>query len=176
MIFPAAYDLNVTVASTPDGPEITASTALSFRCNVIGGTGVYQYQWSSNCSNDCFVNSQTTQSVARDAIHSTDSGSYTCVVIDNAGNIGRDSVSITVIGKCIRYRSHVQGYLYISFYRYTGTGIYVAGVGHIENNTILHANGGGRLGTLSCLSGAVSPNIGRWIGTDGTDLTNNPGW
>ena len=92
----------MTVVSTPIGPEITAARTLSFRCDVIGGTGVYQYQWSSNCSHDCFVNSQTTQSVVQDALHSTDSGIYTCVVMDDAGNSGSDSVSITVVGMCTR--------------------------------------------------------------------------
>jgi len=104
IFFATAYDLNVTVVSTPIGPEITAARTLSFRCDVTGGTGVYQYQWSSNCSHDCFVNSQTTQSVVQDALHSTDSGIYTCVAMDDAGNSGSDSVGITVIGMCIRFR------------------------------------------------------------------------
>ena len=93
-----ADDLSVSVASMPVGPDINAAEFFSLTCQATGGTGVYTYQWSSK---NCFLNNinPITQTIARDALRSTDSGLYTCTVTDNAGNNGSDSTQVQVIGK-----------------------------------------------------------------------------
>ena len=97
----AADDLSVSVASVPVGPDINAAEFFSLTCQATGGTGVYTYQWSSNCTGNCFLNNinPITQTITRDALRSTDSGLYTCTVTDNAGNNGSDFTQAQVIGK-----------------------------------------------------------------------------
>ena len=95
----SAYELDVSVVSIPDGPQISAASSLALTCQVVGGSGVYFYQWSSTCTLDCFIAGQTTQSVTRDALRSTDSGNHTCAVSDDAGNSGSHSVLVSVTGK-----------------------------------------------------------------------------
>ena len=97
----AADDLSVSIVSMPMGPDINAAEFLSLTCQATGGTGVYTYQWSSNCTGNCFLNNinPITQTITRDALRSTDSGFYTCTVTDNAGNNGSDFTQVQVIGK-----------------------------------------------------------------------------
>ena len=71
-----------------------------------GGTGVYHYHWSGDCSGGCFVTNQTSHIVVGDALHSTDSGVYSCAVIDDAGNTGNNSLAISVRGTVsVEFRS-----------------------------------------------------------------------
>ena len=93
-----ATQLNVTVISIPAGPHIDAAEFLILQCLASGGTGVYSYQWLSNCTGNCFLNGQTSQMVTRDALRSTDSGTHICVVRDGTGNNGSDSTVIEVTG------------------------------------------------------------------------------
>ena len=97
----AAESLDVTIVSVPDGPEIGAAKLLTLTCEAIGGTGVYTYLWSSTCSGSCFLNNnnQNSHMITRDALRSVDSGVYTCIVTDNAGNVGSNSTDIQVVGK-----------------------------------------------------------------------------
>lgn len=97
----AADDLSVFIASMPVGPYINAAEFLFLTCQATGGTGVYTYQWSSNCTGNCILNNinPITQTITRDAVRSTDSGLYTCTVTDNAGNNGSDSTQVQVVGK-----------------------------------------------------------------------------
>ena len=98
-----ADDLSVTIVSTPEGPYIEAADSLSLTCQAIGGTGVYTYQWMSSCTGNCFLNdvNPITQTIARDALRSADSGLYSCLVTDNAGNNGSDSTQIEVVGEIL---------------------------------------------------------------------------
>lgn len=93
------------IVSTPQGPDITAAEALSLTCQAGGGTGVYVYHWSSNCTGNCFINSinPVTQTITRDALRSADSGFYTCTVRDNAGNNGSDAVLVQAVGETAFY-------------------------------------------------------------------------
>ena len=96
-----ADDLSVAIVSTPLGPDINAAESFSLTCQASGGTGLYNYQWLSNCTGNCFLNNinPITQTITRDALRSTDSGIYTCTVTDNAGNNGSDSTQIQVVGE-----------------------------------------------------------------------------
>ena len=101
MIQFAADPISVDLVSRPLGPVISASESLSLSCQASGGTGTYSYQWSSTCAGNCFLNSNSvvTQTVTRDAARSADSGLYTCIVTDSAGNNGTNSTEIEIIGK-----------------------------------------------------------------------------
>ncbi len=92
--------ISVNLVTRPLGPEITAAEVLSISCQASGGTGTYNYQWSSTCTGNCFLNSRNviTQTITRDAVRSADSGLYTCTVTDNAGNNGTNSTEIQIIG------------------------------------------------------------------------------
>ena len=95
----SAIELDVSILSTTPGPVLNVAEPLTFACNVQDGTEEYSYQWSSTCTGNCFVTSQMSQSVTRDALLSSDSGNHTCTVLDSAGNSGSDSMTISVIGK-----------------------------------------------------------------------------
>ena len=92
--------ISVNIVSRPSGPDINAAETLSLTCQASGGTGAYSYQWSSNCTGNCFLSSGNvvTQTVTHDPVRSADSGFYTCRVTDNAGNNGSNSTQIQVIG------------------------------------------------------------------------------
>ena len=80
---------------------ITAAQSLSINCEVFGGTGVYSYQWSSNCTGSCFITGQVSAEVMTNAARSSDSGVHSCTVSDDAGNSGSGSTVISVEGKYI---------------------------------------------------------------------------
>lgn len=98
----------MSLESRPLGPEINAAEFLSLSCQASGGTGVYTYQWTSNCVGDCFLNNRNvaTQTVIRNGVRSADSGLYTCTVTDSAGNNGSNTTEIQVIGKQFHFQSH----------------------------------------------------------------------
>ena len=85
--------------SVPSDSQVPAGSSLSLTCQAFEGSGVYTYQWFSNCSGDCLISGQMVQSVNRDAVRSTDSGNHTCSVVDDAGNSGSSSVFISITGK-----------------------------------------------------------------------------
>jgi len=89
------------VTRNPVGPEINAAQSFVLSCSAGGGTGVYTYQWVSTCSGGCVLNTgnQASAMLIRNSARSADSGTYTCTVSDNAGNIGSNSSSIQVAGK-----------------------------------------------------------------------------
>ena len=92
--------ISVSIFSTPIGSEVNAAEALTLACQATGGTGVFTYQWTSTCSGQCLLTSGNAglSSLARDAARSSDSGVYTCVVTDSAGNSGNASRQIDVVG------------------------------------------------------------------------------
>ena len=86
------------VVSNAPGLQVNAATSLTLTCEVVGGSGAYSFLWSSNCTGSCFVSGQTTQSIVRSGVMSTDSGNHSCWVMDDAGNAGGGSITITVTG------------------------------------------------------------------------------
>ena len=95
----AAYELNTTIISSRPDNTYSAATDLSLECQVSCGIGGYSYQWSSDCTGDCFIASQNASLVSRSALHSTDSGNHTCIVVDGVGNMGSETMSINVVGE-----------------------------------------------------------------------------
>lgn len=97
--------LSVSILSRPQGPEVNAAESLSLSCQASGGTGVYNYQWSSTCNGNCILSTSNlaAQTITRDAARSADSGIYTCTVIDNAGNNGSNSTEIQITGEISLY-------------------------------------------------------------------------
>ena len=92
------------------GPEINAAEAVSLTCQASGGTGMYSYQWSSTCTGNCFLNdiNQNSNMIIRDALRSLDSGTYTCIVTDSAGNSGSNFTEIQVVGEITKLTSTVS--------------------------------------------------------------------
>lgn len=89
--------------SRPLGPDVNAAESLSLSCQASGGSGVYNYQWTSDCAGDCFLNNRNafTQDITHDGVRSADTGVYTCTVADDAGNNGSNSAEFQVVGKCL---------------------------------------------------------------------------
>lgn len=100
--FTSVLDLNVTISTVPPGLVHNAATHLVLTCQVLNAIGSYSYQWSSDCTGDCFVRTQVSPVISRSALHSADSGNHTCTVTDSVGNSGIQTVSIDVIGNAIQ--------------------------------------------------------------------------
>ena len=96
----SAVELDVAITTMPSDSDFRASSPLMLTCEAKLGTGNYTFQWSSNCTGNCLINGQTTVSLQRDALRSTDSGLHTCTVMDDAGNIGVGTILIRVTGTC----------------------------------------------------------------------------
>ena len=63
-------------------------------------TGAVTYEWTSTCSGDCFVLSQSTAAtVSTQYLKAVDSGTHTCTVTDSIGNQGSASVDISTSGE-----------------------------------------------------------------------------
>ena len=163
--------ISVTIASIPAGPEINAAESLTVTCQASGGTGTYNYQWSSTCTGGCFLNSGSTMtsSVTRNAARSSDSGLYTCTVTDNAGNSGTNSTEIEVVGMYYVILTEIMHAL-IQFCN-SGVGFYLSGIGSILNNSILETDSEGRIPQLYCLSGSNMSIAGEWVSPQGQNLT-----
>ena len=72
-------------------------------CQVENGStttyGSVAYSWTSTCSGECFVLSQSTQAtITTQYLKAVDSGTHTCTVTDSVGNRGDASVSISTTG------------------------------------------------------------------------------
>ncbi len=81
------------------GPEYPPGASVAFSCIATGAVGSVTYQWSSTCSADCFVISESTSSVvSKDILHSVDSGNHTCTVTDSVGNTGSATIEVRVKG------------------------------------------------------------------------------
>ena len=93
--------ISIMVTRNPAEPEVNAAQSFVLSCIAGGGTGVYTYQWTSTCSGGCVLNTgnQASAMLVRNAARSADSGTYTCSVSDNAGNIGSNTSSFQVTGK-----------------------------------------------------------------------------
>ena len=123
-MYSAPTDLNVSILPVYDAPpdvtlgedEYRAASLLTLSCQVTGATGTVSYQWSSNCSGDCFfsgdnANADTTaQNISTSFrgnvdnmfdffLHSADAGTYTCEATDGSGNTGSGSREVRIVGK-----------------------------------------------------------------------------
>ena len=67
-------------------------------------TGAVTFEWTSTCSGNCFVLSQSTAAtVSTQYLKAVDSGTHTCTVTDSIGNQGSASVEISTSGEKLSY-------------------------------------------------------------------------
>ena len=80
-----------------------AATPVALMCVVVEdrATEPLAYQWSSNCSGDCFITNEISPTLSQSALRSVDSGEHTCLVTDTAGNTGFSTIQFTVTGENI---------------------------------------------------------------------------
>ena len=101
--------LNVTIGvdytAPPDfvgGPnDYRVASTVTLTCQVEGGG--WAFQWSSTCtglSSNCFVQTQTTETITRTTLRSTDSGNHTCMAY-RGGMTGSDTIEMNVVGEYI---------------------------------------------------------------------------
>ncbi len=109
-------DLTVTidVAYTPpvdfDPPSVNdfrASSEVTLTCQVEGATGSVTYQWTSTCTDQCFVlrSPQTNPSVTQGFLRAgIDDGTHTCTATDSdGGETGSASFMMRIIGMLLDY-------------------------------------------------------------------------
>ena len=169
--FTAALDLNVTIAISPPGLVHDAATYLVLECQVSNAVGSYSYQWSSDCTGNCFVMSQISPVISRNALRSADSGNHTCMVTDSVGNSGIQTVSIDITGKTtVSHESCICDYFHPL---YIGFGLSVNGMRVLTNNSITQSDTNGRIPDILCLSGSAVAGIGSWISPNDTYITNS---
>ncbi len=96
------YTPPVDFDRTADVDYRAGSGPVTLTCQVEGATGTVNYQWSSNCSGDCFVQTQTTQSVSQDMFvrAGVDGGTHTCTASDSSGS-GSGSTVMNIIGMLV---------------------------------------------------------------------------
>ncbi len=87
-------------------PYFRIASSIVLKCVVPGSAGQVSYNWSSDCSGNCFVNGQTTRSVGTRILQPSDSGVHTCTARDFVGvdciRNASASLDMTIVGKCIR--------------------------------------------------------------------------
>jgi len=92
--------LEVRVMSAPNGPTYQAATPINVICRISGDYyPPVAFQWNSTCTGDCFILESDLPIVNQSVLHSTDSGTHTCTVIDAVGNTGSASIQMNVVGK-----------------------------------------------------------------------------
>ncbi len=85
-------------------PYFRVASSIALTCVVTGSAGQVSYNWSSDCSGNCFVKGQTTQSVTTRILQPSDSGIHTCTARDFVGvdciRNASASLDMTIVGKC----------------------------------------------------------------------------
>ena len=81
------------------------ATSVTLICQVgLEAVQPVTYRWSSSCSGQCSVAGQMDDTVTISLLRSIDSGTHTCTVTDNVGNIGNGSLHFNVTGEFGRER------------------------------------------------------------------------
>ena len=79
--------------------EYLAGSSVVLSCSATGAVGLVTYEWTSTCTGECFITSQSTQNtVIKDSIHSIDGGNHTCTITDDIGNSGSTTIQMHVAG------------------------------------------------------------------------------
>jgi hypothetical protein len=77
--------------------------------------GAVTYEWTSTCSGDCFVLSQSTAAtVSTQYLKAVDSGTHTCTVTDSVGNQGSANVEISTSGENLKASNSLCVCMYLS--------------------------------------------------------------
>ena len=75
-----------------------ASSSLTLTCVVAGQSNAQlSFQWTSTCTENCFVLGSRAQSVMRSSLRPEDSGNHTCMATDSLGNQGMATIKIIVV-------------------------------------------------------------------------------
>ena len=99
LFYPIGLTVTIDVDYTPPpdfvgGPnDYRAASSVTLTCQVAG-----TIMWSSTCtgpSSNCFVPGQTSKTIRRTVLHSTDSGMHTC----NATRVGSATIEMNVVGE-----------------------------------------------------------------------------
>ena len=165
-VFPVIVSI-VDVYNSNGGPEYKAGSAITLSCTASNTFPPVNYHWTSTCP-DCFVLDQSSNdTIAKDILHSRDSGNHTCSVTDDVGNTGNATFNL-----------HVYGMLTVLDYRcvlnlffHTGVTLLSGSDGPLENNDVIVADTFGQISSLQCISGLLAPIAGRWIAPDRQDIT-----
>ncbi len=96
------YTPPVDFDPTSDDDYRAGSGPVILTCQVAGAIGAVNYQWSSTCSGDCFLLTQTTQSVIQGMFvrAGVDGGTHTCTASDSRGS-GSGSTVMNIIGMLV---------------------------------------------------------------------------
>ena len=95
-------DLTVTIVPIYTPPpdvidlgenEYRAASRLTLTCMVEGATGMVGYSWMTSFNNDDM------QTITRVVLRPADTGNHTCTATDSGGEIGMDSIQVTVVGE-----------------------------------------------------------------------------
>ena len=82
-------------------PNYRAASSIVLLCQVDGlEESALSYNWTSTCNKTCFAKGETTQSVQRRVLRSTDSGIHTCTAVTE-GFTGHASIEMRVVGKLV---------------------------------------------------------------------------
>lgn len=94
--------LPVSIIPSPPTPEAgayQAGSSITLTCQVQGGYAPLTYSWNSTCDGVCFALGETTNSISKAALHSVDTGNYTCTVTDYTGRTGSATIQISLSGQ-----------------------------------------------------------------------------
>lgn len=100
---PVAAVLQVNISSSPVGETgvYQAGSSVTLTCQAYGGSLPLTYVWNSTCGN-CFVLEEAAQSTTRSPLHSRDSGTHTCSVVDYVGHSGFAMIQMSVSGRVVK--------------------------------------------------------------------------
>ena len=104
-------DYSPPLSFTLGPPSYRAASALTLSCEVknVDKTAIFFYEWTSNCSGNCFVRGDISANVSTPYLHSYDSGVHTCTVYDDQGCVGSANITVNVVGKtCDKANSLVR--------------------------------------------------------------------
>ena len=102
LLLELAVSINVSYVPPP-GAELgpneyrAASGPVVVTCTAVGGTGPVSYQWSSTCR-DCHFKDAYYNTIIRPAVHSGDTGIYTCTATSGSLS-GSETIHFNVVGK-----------------------------------------------------------------------------
>ena len=101
--------VSIYVSYTPpadfllEHPYYRAASYLTLTC-IANGLQVYlEYNWTSNCTGECFTQENTNQFMQEAILKSTDSGFHTCTVTDAENCTGNATIEIRVVGEGLYY-------------------------------------------------------------------------
>ena len=99
LFYPIGLTVQIFPAYTPPpdfngGPnDYRAASSVTLTCQVSAGM---IRGWSSTCTSNCFVQAQTTETITRTVLRSTDSGNHTCTA---TRDVKSATIEMNVVGE-----------------------------------------------------------------------------